>query len=187
MATETSLAIRTTFSSFVGVKPYAVSQAFVFPGRITSMAISQTLHGITTKSLLVSTAQDQVVAIPGKLLDPRRPMGKPSKFDMEEYLVPYDPVINVDPKWVITHVARVTGIQGISTSPTLLESTSQVLIWGLDMFGTSVSPSGRFDVLSREFNKSQLIATTSGLMALIAILRPIVRKKQLKERWYPAT
>ena len=194
-------------SSFDNNKPYVLSKAFVFPGRVNAIATSQTLHGISMKALLgqwqylkillcksakispisVSTSLDQIIAIPRRFLDPRRPMHKPTKADAEEYLVPYDPVIPVEPKWTITHTERVAGISRILTSPTILESTSQVFAFGLDIFGSSVSPSGRFDVLSKDFNKIQLIATTLGLLGAVAIMRPIVQKKQLKERWYSAT
>jgi hypothetical protein len=135
-------------------------------------------------------------------------MQKPTKAEMEEYLVPYEPVIPVDSKWVISHRYRIAGIKGVLTSSTILESTSQILAYGMDLFGSSVSPSGRFDVLSRDFNKAQLIGTTLGLMGAIAVLRPIVslfllveeshtrikthgfisqvNRKKLTERWYPA-
>lgn len=102
-------------------------------------------------------------------------MQKPTKAELEEYLIPYEPVLPVDPKWVVSHRYRVAGMKGILTSSTILESTSQILAYGMDLFGSSVSPSGRFDVLSSDFNKAQLIGTTLGLMAAIAVLRPIVR------------
>lgn len=107
-------------------------------------------------------------------------MQKPTKAEMEEYLVPYEPVLPVEPKWVTSHRYRVAGVKGILTSSTILESTSQIVAYGLDMFGSSVSPSGRFDVLSRDFNKAQLIATTLGLMGAIAVLRPIVGDSHTK-------
>lgn len=136
-------------------------------------------------------------------------MQKPTKAEIEEYLAPYEPVLPVDPKWVVSHKYRTVGVKGILTSSTILESTSQILAYGVDLFGSSVSPSGRFDVLSQDFNKAQLIGTTLGLMAAIAVLRPIVsrrslytqplrgqqtdivcrkqvNRKKLKERWYPA-
>lgn len=106
---------------------------------------------------------------------------------MEEYLIPYSPVLSIDPKWIVTHKLRVAGVRGILASPTMLESTSQLLAYGLDLFGSSVSPSGRFDVLSRDFNVAQLVATTLALLGATAILKPIVARKQLHERWYPAS
>lgn len=71
----------------------------------------------------------------------------------------------------------------IKTSPALLESTSLVLGYGLDLFYTRVAPSGTFDVLSESFSKSQLLATISALAAALFVMRPLVRRKQLKQRW----
>lgn len=89
-------------------------------------------------------------------------------------LIPYSPVIPIEPKWVVSHKSNVQGVEHILATSTALESTSQLLALGLDMFGSTVSPSGRFDVLSEDFNKVQLVATTAGLMLAIGILKPIV-------------
>lgn len=123
---------------------------------------------------IVGIANGQLIAIPRRILDPRRPTGKATKADAEEMLVPYSPVIPIEPKWVVSHKSNVQGVEHILATSTALESTSQLLALGLDMFGSSVSPSGRFDVLSEDFNKVQLVATTAGLMLAIGILKPIV-------------
>jgi ER membrane protein complex subunit 1 len=52
------------------------------------------------------------------------------------------------------------------------------------MFLTRVAPSRTFDVLSESFNKLQLVLTILGLGVGIAVTRPIVRRKRIKERWY---
>lgn len=72
----------------------------------------------------------------------------------------------------------------IITAPSLLESTSLVLAVGTDLFLTRVATSGTFDVLSENFNKVQLVLTVVGLAVAIAITKPMVRRKQLRERWY---
>lgn len=72
----------------------------------------------------------------------------------------------------------------IITAPSLLESTSLVLAVGTDLFHTRVAPSGTFDVLSENFNKVQLVLTVVGLAVAIAVTRPMVRRKKLRERWY---
>lgn len=69
------------------------------------------------------------------------------------------------------------------TSPALLESTSLILASGLDLFYTRVAPSGSFDVLSEGFNKAQLLATITALAIGVIVLRPLVRRKVLKQRW----
>lgn len=69
------------------------------------------------------------------------------------------------------------------TSPALLESTSLVFASGLDLFFTRVAPSGSFDVLSEGFSKSQLLATILALAIGLMVLRPLVRRKVLRQRW----
>lgn len=72
----------------------------------------------------------------------------------------------------------------IITAPSLLESTSLVLALGTDLFLTRVATSGTFDVLSENFNKVQLVLTVVGLAVAIAVTKPMVRRKRLRERWY---
>jgi ER membrane protein complex subunit 1 len=69
------------------------------------------------------------------------------------------------------------------TSPALLESTSLVLGMGVDLFFTRVSPSGEFDVLGEGFNKVQLLATIFALAIGLMVMKPLVRRKLLKQRW----
>jgi len=59
-----------------------------------------------------------------------------------------------------------------------------VFAYGLDMFLTRVAPSNTFDVLSESFNKVQLVITISGLLLVIMITKPMVKRKKLKEKWY---
>jgi ER membrane protein complex subunit 1 len=97
--------------------------------------------------------------------------------------VPYDPVIPDERKWTISHLNELFGVTNVKTSPALLESTSLVLASGLDLFYTRVAPSGTFDVLSNSFSKSQLLATIVALVAGLFVMRPLVQRKQLKQRW----
>jgi Na+/H+ antiporter NhaC len=84
-----------------------------------------------------------------------------------------------------TGTLQVFGTTSLLTSPTLLESTSLVLSFGtLDLFLSTISPSSTFDILSEGFNKVQLIMTIIALGVGIGVVRPIVRRKGLKARWY---
>jgi len=78
----------------------------------------------------------------------------------------------------------VAKISNIITVPSLLESTSLIFASGLDLFLTRVAPSRTFDVLSEGFNKAQLVLTIVGLAVAIAVTRPMVSKKRLRDRWY---
>ncbi|KZT21772.1 DUF1620-domain-containing protein [Neolentinus lepideus HHB14362 ss-1] len=159
-------------------------QAFLLPYGITALASTSTKFGMTTKDIIVANQNHQVQSIPRRLLDPRRPKRKPTNEEMEEMLIQYDPLLPYEARSILSHNNQVANVQRIVTSPALLESTSLVLVYGLDLFHTRVSPSGTFDVLSENFNKAQLIFTVSGLLAAIIITRPMVRRKRLREKWY---
>lgn len=84
----------------------------------------------------------------------------------------------------MNYLLQVANIRAIITSPALLESTSLVFAYGLDLFASRVAPSHTFDVLNENFNKAQLVLTILGLSVAIIVTRPIVRRKKLREQWY---
>ncbi|KAG8734710.1 hypothetical protein FRC10_011504 [Ceratobasidium sp. 414] len=163
---------------------HAVQQSFLFPYPVVALGTTVTKFGISTKGLLVATSKNQVYNMHRRTLDPRRPMKKPNAEEQEEMLMQYDAVLPPDTRRVITHKSQVLGMKHIITSPTLLESTSCVLVYGLDLFHTRVTPSGTFDLLGAGFNKPQLVLTIVGLSVAIAVVRPLVKRKQLHANWY---
>lgn len=66
----------------------------------------------------------------------------------------------------------------------MLESTSLVLAHGLDLFLTRIAPSNTFDVLNESFNKLQLVLTVVALAVGVLITKPMVHRKQMRQRWY---
>jgi len=156
----------------------------------------------------VATENGQIQSFPRLLLNPRRTKDKPNSEEQEEWLVQYDPVLPDDAHRVLSHNYhvryssspayqlgplffpfflspwQVANIRRILTAPALLESTSLIFAYGLDLFGTRVAPSGTFDVLSESFNKVQLVVTICGLATAIMAARPMMRNKRLRERWY---
>ena len=145
------------FSSYAGdssnpssLVPLSFSQTFLFPHGVRALATTTTRFGISLKNLLVATDRETLFSIPRKVLDPRRPLGKPNKVEAEEYMLPYNPVIPAEPKWVVSHVFPLGKIDKVITGPALLESTSTLFAFGLDSFMSRVSPSGQFDILQGE-------------------------------------
>ncbi|KAF6749878.1 hypothetical protein DFP72DRAFT_1013730 [Ephemerocybe angulata] len=163
---------------------FAFEESYIFPHAISALAPTSTKFGISGKDLIVATKNHKIQSFPRRLLNPRRPHRKPTSQEAEEGLFQYDPIIYDDPKRVISHTYEVANVQKIVTAPALLESTSMVFAFGLDMFLTRVAPSGTFDVLSENFNKAQLVLTVSGLIAAIMFTRPMVQRKRLREKWY---
>jgi len=159
-------------------------QTYVFPRGVTAMTSTSTSYGITMKDIIVANENYQIQSFPRRFLDPRRPKRTPTNQEMEEWLMQYDPLIPDDPKRVLSHNYVVAKTIRIITSPALLESTSLVFAYGLDLFFTRVAPSNTFDVLSENFNKAQLVFTVAGLALAIVVAKPMVSRKRLRERWY---
>ncbi|KAJ7760203.1 DUF1620-domain-containing protein [Mycena olivaceomarginata] len=132
----------------------ALEQSYIFAHGITAITTTSTKFGISSKDIIVATHNNKIHAIPRH---PRR---------------------------TISHNYEVAQTRNIITSPALLESTSLVFAYGLDVFLTRVAPSSTFDILNKNFNKAQLVLTISGLAVGIFIAKPMVRRKRLRERWY---
>lgn len=159
--------------------PHVVMQTYNIPEPISHMAVTQTRQGITSRQLLAVLAESgSVVGIPRQVIDPRRPVGRDATTQEQmEGLMRYAPTIDFDPKWYLNHARELLGIERVTTSPAVLESTSLVFAYGLDVFGTRVAPSFAFDVLGKDFNKGQMLATVLALAVGTGIVAPLVSSR----------
>ncbi|RMZ90215.1 hypothetical protein DV736_g2541, partial [Chaetothyriales sp. CBS 134916] len=174
-----------SFSPDAGSKPYIISQAFSVAQPISHLAVTQTGQGITSRQLLaVLPESDAIAAIPREILNARRPVDRdPSRDEQEEGITKYSPVLDIDPRWYLTHSREVTGIEKIMAAPSLLESTSLIFAFGHDVFSTQITPSGAFDILGKGFNRIQLLLTVAALVLGVLLLRPMTRSKMVESRW----
>ncbi|KAH9994736.1 hypothetical protein F4779DRAFT_607936 [Xylariaceae sp. FL0662B] len=165
--------------------PSVVSKTFILSEPIASLAVTQTRQGITSRQLLAYLPESHAIAgIPRQLLEPRRPAGRdPTPAELEEGLTRYAAAVELDPRSLVTHQRDVLGVRGVLAAPAVLESTSLVLAFGVDVFGSRVAPSLAFDVLGKGFNKPALVGTVLALLAGVLALGPMVRKKQINLRW----
>jgi hypothetical protein len=156
--------------------PIVLSKTYQIPEAISKLSVTRTRQGITSRQLLaVLAGSSAIVGIPYQVLDPRRPVARdPTKNEQAEGLIRYAPVIDFDPKWYLNHKREVIGVVDVITSPALIESTSLVFAYGLDVFGTKLSPSFSFDILGRDFNKFQMLATVAALAVLTFVVGPLV-------------
>ncbi|KAG9813557.1 DUF1620-domain-containing protein, partial [Aureobasidium melanogenum] len=166
-------------------QPHVVSQSYRIREPISKLAVTQTRQGITSRALLaVLPESNAIVGIPRQVIDPRRPVGRDAtKDEMMEGLMKYTPVLEFDPKWYLNHQREVYGVETVTTSPAVLESTSLVFAYGLDVFSTRISPSFSFDVLGKDFNKLQMLATVAALAVATVAVAPLVKRKQINTRW----
>lgn len=167
------------------IQPYVISQSYQIPEEISHMTVSQTKQGITSRELIVTLSEaNAIVGIPRYVIDPRRPVGRdPTTEEASEGLSKYTPMIPFDPKWHLTHKMEVVGVRDVITSPALLESTSLVFAYGLDIFGTRLTPSFAFDMLGKGFNKVQMLGTVAALAVGVGFVAPLVRRKQINGLW----
>merc|ERR1719491_202617 len=139
---------------------------------------------------------DHLLAISKDILNPRRPYmtaggvinkekAIPSQFapTKEEPIPPYQPVMPLMPKDVLTYYNPMTQVAGMASSPTALESTSLVFAYGLDLFFTPVQTAKAYDVLSPGFNYSLLYVSVGSVAALMIGTSIWSSKKALSERW----
>ena len=157
--------------------PHVIVQSYLLPGPVSSMSVTSTLQGITTRALLcVLPELNSLISISRAFIDVRRPVGRdPTAPEAEEGLFRYSPILDFEPKWILNHKRDIISISNIITSPSLLESTSLVFAFGkLDLFGTRISPIGSFDILGKGFSKLQLILTVLVLAVGTTFVAPFV-------------
>ena len=160
-----------------GPTPHVITQTYLLPGPISSMSVTSTLQGITTRSLLcVLPELNSLFSISRAFIDARRPVGRdPTAPEAEEGLFRYSPILDFEPKWVLNHKRDIISISDVITSPSLLESTSLVFAFGkVDLFGTRISPIGSFDILGKGFSKLQLVLTVLILALGTTFVAPFV-------------
>lgn len=72
---------------------------------------------------------------------------------------------------------------GIQTDVAHLESTSIVLVHGLDLFCTRVQPSSTFDLLQEDFPFAFLVLITSVFGIAAFVLKYLGERSALKAKW----
>lgn len=184
--------------------PWVVTQSWVVGQPLDKLAVTQTAQGITNRQILAYLPESRgIVGLPRQAVDPRRPVGRdPTAAEMEaEGLQKYFAGLDIDARSIVSHERDVIGVEGIVATPAIVESTSLVFTYGIDVFGTRVAPSGVFDILGQGFNKATLILTVVALFGGVMFLSPMVsgslrflyhvscanysqvRKKQINRRW----
>jgi hypothetical protein len=154
--------------------PYVRTQSFSIPVPVSALTVTQSRQGITSRALLC-TISTGIIAIPRQMFDARRPVDRdPTAAEAEEGLIRYTPFIDFIPTWLLTHKREVLGIRKVVTTPALVESTSLVFAFGLDLFGTRIAPSMEFDILGKGFGKLSLVGTVVALGVGVGAVGPLV-------------
>lgn len=121
--------------------------------------------------------------VPRRMLDPRRPNTPPTANEKQEGLMQYHPFLFVDPRTCLTMNETVLGLERVFATPALIESTTLVLMAGIDVFFTRATPSKTFDLLAADFNHSFLLALLGGLAVMTVALKKLDREKKINAAW----
>lgn len=157
----------TTFSSFDSPSPVVLQKTFTLSKRVTSLGVTQTTLGISLKNFLFGLDNGQIVAINRNILDPRRPLSKPTESEKEERLSQYSPIIPLLVQKTASYSLLVEGVAGISSVRTNLESQSLMLAYGgPDIFFSRIAPSKGFDLLPESFNRQLLLTAVFILVGI---------------------
>lgn len=171
----------TVFSSYaMSQLPQVQTQSYILPALPTKVTVTLTERGITNKCLLVALSTGAVVEIPWALVQPRFadiPCGP------EESCYPYMPEIPLNPEAAINYNQTLSKVNGISVAPARLESTSHILVYGLDIFYTRVAPSKTFDVLKEDFDHKLIILVLIGLILASYVTKTLASRKAVKQAW----
>ena len=164
-------------------------KSFIYPERIISLGSTQSVYGVTLKSIIAVTELGAVVEIPKFMLNSRRIDDREltaQDYQSDFRMVPYEPVIQKNNFQVLNHKHRLTSDADgkILIKPTNFESTSVVCYFNkYNQFCTYVQPSSSFDLLSKSFDALKLIITIVILFAAYLISNPFVSRKRLDEQW----
>ncbi|KAI8417877.1 hypothetical protein FOFC_00436 [Fusarium oxysporum] len=166
--------------------PWVEEQAYVLSQPLDKLSVTQTRQGISNRQVLGYLPEAHSIAgLARQVLDARRPVGRDSTPAEKEAegLIQYTPSIEIDPRSVISHQRNVVGVKDILTAPVIVESTSLVVAYGVDVFGTRVAPSGVFDILGNGFNKVTLVLTVVSLLGGVLFLSPMVSKPTIASHY----
>jgi hypothetical protein len=165
-------------------KPVVLSKTYAIVKPITALGVTSTRAGISTRQILVASADDRITAVGRHLLEPRRPTGKVKETEKAEGLYQYSPLVPLVSMSSPSYNQTVQDVSTIVSSPTALESQSLILAFGgPDVFFSRVSPSKGFDLLPETFNRPLLSIVVAALVGVVIVVRNRSQKKTVMNGW----
>uniref|UniRef100_A0A2M3Z3W4 ER membrane protein complex subunit 1 n=1 Tax=Anopheles braziliensis TaxID=58242 RepID=A0A2M3Z3W4_9DIPT len=162
--------------------PMVERQSYILPVAVSALKETITEKGITSKHILIGLTTGAVAEMSWALLDPRRPVTSPEKA-REEGIMPYMPELPMPHEILVNYNQTVANLRGIHTAPSGLESTCLVLVHGLDLFVTRVSPSKTFDLLKEDFDYFLITIVLTALTTTSFVVKQLASKKIVKQAW----
>lgn len=165
-----------------------LDRMFLLPFDANILGFSKTKNDVTQKSLFISRSDGQIYAIPQITFSPQR-MTKQQieakekhvengtlhytkrdadlQYMLEKYPVYDKPRIVLHAGLSVSKNVSLHNTKFFASEGTFLESTSLVLLGGIDWFAIRYSPDGLYDRVNPDFKKSWLLL---GIVAICGIL-----------------
>ena len=165
-----------------------LDRMFLLPFDANILGFSKTKDDVTQKSLFFSCTSGQIYAIPQITFSPQRMTKKQKEakekhiengtlhytkrdadlqYMIESYPVYEKPRITLHPGLSVSKNVPLQMVKFFASEGTFLESTSLVILGGIDWFAIRYSPDGLYDRVNPDFKKSWLIL---GIIAISGIL-----------------
>ncbi|XP_039750200.1 ER membrane protein complex subunit 1 isoform X2 [Pararge aegeria] len=167
------------FSSFASDRAPAVErQAYILPATAAAAAFTITERSLADRHVLLGLTTGAVIEIPWAYLEARRGL-----TGGDEALLPYTPELPLPSEASLNYNRTVERVRGVLTAPAGLESTSLVLVTGLDLFYTRVAPSKTFDLLKDDFDYYLITIVLGALIVATYSTKYFASRKMLKLAW----
>lgn len=175
------VAKRRQFHSATVRPPHVVSTLRYFPyGPIAVLGVTHTAQAIARKLVVVVLNNGEALSISLPALW-GVPLKQPEPKTEQEALMLNSVVIGTFDR--LTHTNRVMRPSLFRCAPTLLESTSRIVVAGLDVWYYPASAGKPFDRLDDEFNKKGLLLVLVGLPLATIVLRYFAVRRTVNAAW----
>lgn len=174
------------YSSFTQGTPVVFTQTYAFPTGIKAMKVTLTGQGITRPSLIMILSSNSVYSLNMNFLSARRHFEEDLNFPnvFSQLTIPaYNPVLPMQDTEVLSYFLRLEGLHSLGVDWTMLESTSVIAAYGVDLFVVRVSPETSFDMLTEDFSKPAILLTILGLVVLNLLIRMWVSRRRASS-WF---
>lgn len=165
-------------------KPVVLAKTYTIVKPVTALGVTSTRGGISTRHVLVASADHKITSVKRDLLEPRRPTGDVKDHEKQEGLFQYTPLVPLISMASPSYNLTVSSVTALISTPTALESQSLVLAFGgPDVFFTRLTPSKGFDILPESFNRPLLSIVVVGLLVALFVVRNMSSQKLVKTGW----
>ena len=175
------VAKRRQFHSATVRAPHVVASTRLFPhGPVALIGVTHTAQAIARKLVVFVLEDGEALSLPLPNLWPA-PLKQPDPKTEAEFMMANSIVVGSYDR--LTHTHRAQRPTLFRCGPTKLESTSRIVVAGLDLWYLPASAGKPFDRLDDDFNKHGLIMVCAALPIVTLVLRYFATRTAVNTAW----